>query len=54
MNASINERYPASELACRVLNGVWKYTGILGNGFHEFIYQKSVGNLNEQGSHLPL
>ncbi len=50
MNASINDRYPESELTSRIIGCCMEVHKILGNGFQEGIYQRALAiEMNRQG-----
>jgi GxxExxY protein len=42
MNASINDKYPESELTSKIIGCCMEVHRILGNGFQEVIYQRAL------------
>jgi len=42
MNASINDKYPESELTSRIIGCCMEVHRYLGNGFQEVIYQRAL------------
>ncbi len=50
MNASINDRYPESELTSKIIGCCMEVHKILGNGFQEVIYQRALAiEMSRQG-----
>ncbi len=50
MNASINDKYPESELTSKIIGCSMEVHKILGNGFQEVIYQRALAiEMNRQG-----